>query len=73
MIFELKDSKGVVKLIEVLYDNAEVNIVMEYAEHGTLCKFIKNSEKRLSEEQAKNVMRQLLESARDMHEKNIYH
>ena len=42
MIFELKDSEGVVKLIEVLYDCNEVSIVMEYAEHGTLCKFIKN-------------------------------
>lgn len=73
MIYELKDSEGVVKLIEVLYDSTEVSIVMEYAEHGTLCKFIKNKEKLLSENEVKNVMRQLLEAARVMHEKNIYH
>lgn len=64
MIFELKDSEGVVKLIEVLYDCNEVRIVMDYAEHGTLCKFIKNKEKMLSEIEVKNVMRQLLEAAR---------
>lgn len=57
MMYELRDSQGVVKLIEVLYDNNEVNIVMEYAEHGTLCQFIKNPQRRLSEDEVKIIIK----------------
>jgi serine/threonine protein kinase len=72
-IYEMRHSPHVMKIKEVLFDDTDVNIVMEYAECGTLCQYIKDKQKQLKEDEIKNIIKQILTAVNDMHQRGIYH
>mmetsp|Transcript_87708 Transcript_87708/g.183365 ORF Transcript_87708/g.183365 Transcript_87708/m.183365 type:complete len:583 (-) Transcript_87708:334-2082(-) len=71
MIAEL-DHPNICKLFEAFEDNTQTYLVMELCEGGDLFDALLNAS-RFSEKQAAHVLRQVIQSVRYLHEKQIAH
>lgn len=67
------DHPSILKLYTYFEDNDFVYIVLELCENGELQRYLKNLGHPLSEDQAREVMRQLLEGLIYLHSNKILH
>lgn len=63
---------NILKLFGYFYDELSVYVVLEYAKYGNLYQKIKR-EKKLSEELARKILRQLIDALIFMRDRNIIH
>ncbi|CAD8208063.1 unnamed protein product [Paramecium pentaurelia] len=73
-ILEKLDHPNIVKIIDTLESNNHVNIIIEYVSGSSLHHFIrKQQERRLDEDTAKTIFKQILDAVQYCHSKNIAH
>nr|AML77883.1 putative LOV domain-containing protein [Nephroselmis olivacea] len=73
-ILERLNHPNVVRMLEVLYHNSKIYIIMEYAAGGSLMKYIYNNEaRRLDEKEAWRCFDQMLDALNYCHRRRIYH
>lgn len=68
------DSENCIKAYDVFEENGTAYITMEYFDAPKLCEYLQNgNRKTLPEEEANEIMMQLLKGVAELHEKGIYH
>lgn len=63
--------KNILKLYEVIYENNNIYLVLEYCKYGDLSFFLKKN--RLTEPQVKNFLCQIVDGLKYLHNFNIFH
>lgn len=63
--------KNVLKLYNVIYENNNIYLILEYCKYGDLSLFLKN--KKLKESVVKGFLYQIVSGLKYLHKKNIFH
>ncbi|CAM9172771.1 unnamed protein product [Ectocarpus sp. 12 AP-2014] len=71
-LMEKLNHPRVIRLFETAESSKRIHLVMEYADGGNLCSYVKRR-KRLDEGEARRILRQLLEGVDYMHGLDIVH
>lgn len=69
----MRRCRNIIRLIEVYDSDLQVQIVMTYADLGTLKNIYIADQTPLPEDEVKPIMQQLLQGLADMHAKSIVH
>jgi len=73
-IMKKLDHPNIIKLYDVIEDDAKIMLAMEYLSGGCLRNYLKKrAHKKVSEEETKIYFGQIIQAVKYLHSNNIYH